>query len=121
MLVQQSFSRYQKSGCAVSTLCGAEIRKRLLQRMKTPIGHQTFDSSDTATITFDRQDQTGQHRNIVKQDGTCAALAEFTTVLGAAKIQILAENLEQRLVWRETDFDWLVVYLQCNVRLLHHV
>src|ERR1035437_130161 len=100
MLVQQSLSRYQKSGCAVSTLCGAEIRKRLLQRMETRIAHQAFNGRHAAPLTFDRENQTGQHGKIVEQNGACATSAEFTAVLGAAQIQILAENLEQRLVWR---------------------
>ena len=86
MLVEECLRCYQKSWCAVSTLCGAKIRKRLLQRMETRIGRQTFDGGDTATLTFDRENQTGKDRKIVEQDSTCPAFAEFASMLGAAQI-----------------------------------
>ena len=104
-LLQQLFSDEQKTGRTVTTLGCAEIRKRLLQRVKLSTQGHPLDRLDLAILGIESQHQARQNRAPVYQYGTRPAFAEFTTVLRSREIEILTQNLEQRLVRGEGDFD----------------
>ena len=88
--------------------------------MQPSVGPEPLDRRDRASLALEAEDEAGQHRLVIEQHGACAALAELAAVFGAAEIQILTQNLEQRLVRRERDLGRFAVDRQRDVRLLLH-
>jgi hypothetical protein len=101
MLVEERLRRHKKAGRAVTTLRRTEIGKRLLQWVQASVGRQPFDRRHFTPAAVDAEHKTRQDRLAIEQHGARAALAELAPVLRAAKVEILTQDLEQRLVRRE--------------------
>ncbi len=77
--------------------------------MKPAIRCKPLDGGDVPPRAIGAENQTGQHGLAIQQNGTGAAFTELAPVLGARQVQVLTQNLEQRLVRRERDLYWLAV------------
>jgi hypothetical protein len=84
--------------------------------MKTRRGRHPFDGLDAPPFALEPEVETGEHRATVDENGARSALAELATVLRPGQAEILAEDLEERLVWSERDLDALAVDVENDVR-----
>jgi hypothetical protein len=109
MFVQQHLRSHQEPWRAVATLGGAEIGECVLQRMQPAVTDQPFDGCDTAAIAIHAEHQAGQNRLAVEQDSARTAFTQLAAVLGAAQVQVFTQDLEQRFVRGECDFDRFAV------------
>jgi hypothetical protein len=116
MLVQQGFRGDQNCGGAVSALSCAEVGEGVLQRMKISLQAQAFDGQNISGITFNAEDQAGEHGLAIKKNGTRAAFSEFTAMLGAGVAEIFAKDFEQSFVRCERDVDLFTVQRDSNMR-----
>src|SRR2546425_7031910 len=101
---EQGFGSKQKRGRAVAALRGPQVGERLLQRMELPALRHRFDGAHGMAGACQAQHQARQHRHSIEQHGARAALTQLTAVLRSGESQILAQHLEQRLVWRKCHF-----------------
>ena len=77
-------------------------------------GH-ALDGLDAAALALEAEHEAREHRLAVDEHGAGAALAELAAVLGAGQPEVLAQDLEQRLVRRERDLDRLAVHAEPEV------
>ena len=64
---------------------------------------------DRAPLRLGGQHQAGEHRPPVEQHRAGAALAELAAMLGARKLHVLTQHLEQRLVHGQQELDAFAV------------
>src|SRR5262245_24549431 len=81
---------------------------------------EAFDGLDAAALALDRQHEAGELRLAVEQHGAGAALAELAAVLGAGEREVLAQDLEQRLVRGEGRLHRLAVDAQIQLDVPLH-
>src|SRR5438093_724755 len=118
-LPQQRGRREQEAGDAVAALGRAQLGEGLLQRMQRgPVG-KAFDGRDLATLAFHGQGEAREDRPAVHEDGAGAALPQLAAVLGPGQAELLAQDLEQRVVDGGQDFPVLAVHPQLDARLRH--
>src|SRR2546422_6045977 len=116
-LVEQRLRGEQDAGRAVTTLGRPELGERLLQWMElAALGH-ALDRRDLSPLDCDWQREAGQHGLAVHQHGARAALPELAAVLRPRQPEILAEDLEQRLVNGSQDVAALAVDRQRHADL----
>src|SRR5215468_4888707 len=102
---------------AVAALGGAELGEGLLEGMEPgPAGH-ALDRRDRLTLRLDGERQTRQRGLAVDEHGAGAALAQLAAVLGAREPEILAQDLEQRLVDGDDQLPRLAIDRECQLRL----
>jgi tripartite-type tricarboxylate transporter receptor subunit TctC len=77
--------------------------------MEPAVFEQPFNRDDLASIAFEAEEEARQGRRAVDEDGAGAALAELAPMLRAGQIQVLPEDLEERLVGVERGFGSLAV------------
>src|SRR5438270_3200488 len=117
MLVEERLRGDQEPWRAITALRGAEVSERLLKWVQPVVGREAFDGHDIASAAVDAEHQARQHRLAIEEHRARAALSEFAAVLGACEIQILAQDLEQRLVRIERDLGRLAVDGERYLRL----
>jgi hypothetical protein len=115
VLVEQRLGGDQESRRAVAALRRSEIGEGVLQRVQASVGGEAFDRRHRAAVAVDAQHEARQHRLAVEEHGARAALAEFAAMLGAAEVQVLTQDLEQRFVRREGDLGGFAVDGQRDV------
>src|SRR5690242_17287184 len=69
-LLQQLFRYKQEAGRTITTLRRAQIRKRLLKRMKLSASSHAFDCLDFPTFGIKAEHQTRQYRTAIDQHRT---------------------------------------------------
>src|SRR5258706_2569180 len=109
----------QDAGGAVAALGGAEVGESGLQRMELCAAGHPLHSLHRAPLALDRQHQAGELRLAVDEDCAGTALAELAAVLGAGEAEVLAQQLEQRLVRREGNLLRLAVERESELHLPH--
>src|ERR1700704_537566 len=75
---------------------------------RAAFGH-SFNGGDVAVFGIEPEKEARQNRLPVDQDRTRAALAEFASMLGARQAEVLAQDLQQGFVRRESDVGLLAV------------
>src|SRR4029453_1835866 len=75
-----------------------------------------FDGFDVPSFALEPEVETGQNRATVDENGARPALAQLAAVLRPGQAEILAEDLEERLVRSESDLDALGVDVENDVR-----
>src|SRR5262245_38608096 len=78
----------------------------------------SLDRLDPASLALEAEDETRENRPAVDENRARPALAELAAVLRAHEREVLAQDLEQRLVRRERAFDGLAVDVETDVRLV---
>src|SRR5712692_1884391 len=116
---EQRLGGHEDSRSAVAALRGAEVGERGLQRVQLGAARHAFDGLNRAALAFEREQQAGELRLAVDQHRAGAAFAELAAVLGAGEAEVLAQQLEQRLVRRERDFVAFAVDRQAELRMAH--
>ena len=114
--LQERLGRDEQARRAVAALRRPEVGEGLLQRVQAPVITEALDGHDVAGVAFEREEQAGQRRRPIHQHRAGAAFAELAAVLRARQIQILAQDLEQRLVGIERDLPRFTVDAQGNYR-----
>jgi len=84
MFVEQRLRRHEEARRAVPALRRAKIGERLLKRMQTPVGRESFDGRHAPPVALHAQNKARQDRLVVQQHGAGAAFAQLASVLGAA-------------------------------------
>src|SRR3989449_1641909 len=115
--VEKRLRGAQDSRSAVAALRGAELRERHLQRIGTRAPRESFDRDDRPILALEGEDQARELRPAVEQHRAGAALPQFAAVLGPGQAEVLAQDLEERLVRREGDLLGLAVDVQAQVHL----
>jgi hypothetical protein len=110
LAVEQRFGGDEDAGRAVAALRRTAIREFLLQRMQPPVLDEALDRQDVAPIAFGREREAREHGIAVEQHRACAALAQLAAVFRPGELQILAQDLEQRLVGVDEYVDALAVH-----------
>jgi hypothetical protein len=88
--VQQRHTRHDHAGGAIAALHGTRFDESVLQRML-----DAFDGRDLFAGGGPHGRNARADRLAVEQDGACAALAFATSVLGAGKVEVVAQDGEQ--------------------------
>src|SRR5213075_3521133 len=94
---------------AVAALRGVQVGKGRLERVRARGGGEPLHGRDLAPVALEAEEQAGEDRLAVDDDGAGPALAEFTAVLRAREPHVLAQDLEERLVGLERDLLRLAV------------
>src|SRR6266850_3208613 len=115
--VEERLRGAQDPRSAVAALRGAELRERQLQRMGARTDREPLDREDRTILALEAEDQARQLRPAVEEHRAGAALAQLAAVLGPGQAEILAQDLEQRLVRREGDLLRLSVDVEAQVHL----
>ena len=63
-----------------------------------------FDGLDAPALALEPEHEAGEHGLAVDQNGARAALAELATVFGSRQAEVLAKDLQERLVRSERGF-----------------
>src|SRR5690606_31475879 len=74
------------------------LDERALQRAELSLPRQAFDGRDLPSVRFHGQDEAGVHCLSVHPDGAGATLAFRATLLRPDQIEVVAEDVEQRVV-----------------------
>ena len=96
---------------------GAQLRERLLQRVEAGGRRHSLHGFDASSLALEAEVETGQDRPAVDEDRARSALAQLAAVLGPGQREVFAQNLEEGLVRRESDFDPLAVDVKPDMRL----
>src|ERR1700674_1915803 len=83
-----------------------------------PVGH-ALDGGDRASFDLDRQQKTAQLRTPIDKHGASAAFAELAAMLRARELHVLAQHLEERLVYCKVQLGALAVDIECDDLALH--
>src|SRR5881397_3719450 len=102
--------------CAIAALCRAQLGERFLERMEHPTLRHALDRLDPVAGAGEAEHQTGEDRCAIDEHGARTAFAQLAAVFRTREPQVLAQHLEQRLVWCERHFDWLPVQLERDLR-----
>ena len=116
--IEEHFCRYENAGSAVTALCGAEIRKGVLQGMKPSIFAKPFNGQNLPARALEGQNETGENRFAIQQNSASAAFAQFATVLRADMAEILAQDFQESLVGREGDVRLFPIQRETDLRRL---
>ncbi len=73
-----------------------------------------FDGGDGLSFQLHREQQAAELRFAADEHRAGAAFAELASVLGAGELQVLAQDLQQRLVHRHQELFLFAVDLQCQ-------
>src|SRR5262245_21121632 len=120
LALEQGFRGHQDARGAVAALRRSEVGKSGLQRMQLGAAGKAFHGLDAAPLALHRQHEAGELRLAVEQYGAGAALAELAAVLGAGEGEVLAQDLEQRLVRGEGRLHRLAVDAQIQLHVALH-
>jgi hypothetical protein len=96
--LKQRNRRNDHTGSAIGALEGFNIQKRLLDRMQAVRAAQAFDGSDFPSNRRGHGKPTGTLGSPVNQHGTSTTLPFAASVFCAGQAQIIAQNVEQRLL-----------------------
>ena len=88
---------------AEAALRGAGVEERLLERMEPIAGRQPLDGADGRAVRLDREHQARIDAHAVDHDGAGAAFADEAALLRAGQPEIVAQDLEERVVRRDLD------------------
>src|SRR5207249_2773180 len=116
LFFQERLRRQEESRRAIAALRGAEVRKGLLEWMESLPPRHAFHRLNVSAFALDAEVQTGENRPFVYEHGAGAAFPELAAVLRARQAQVLAQDLEKRLVRREGGLDGLAVDAEGNER-----
>ncbi len=117
-LGDQAHGRTDLSRRAVAALERIVIDERLLQRMQCAIRRQSFDGRHVGTVVHDGERETGIDPPPIHQHGARAALAVIASLLGAGKVEMVAQRIEQSRPRRDTKLRVDAVYDQRHRKLL---
>src|SRR5450759_2539802 len=98
VLRQEGVGRHELAGDAEAALDGALVEERLLERAQVPVDREPLDRHDLRPVGLDREHQAGIDDAAVQADGARTALAHEAAFLGARELQIVAQDVEQRVV-----------------------
>ena len=87
------------------------------RRTRGPGTGKTAVGLDRAAFAFHGEHHAGKDRLAVEQHGAGAALPELAAVLGPGELEVLAQDLEQRLVDGRQDLAVLAVHPELEERL----
>ena len=82
--------------------------------MQLTIAGQSFNGRDLVGLMHDREGEAGVDSPAVDVDGTGAALAVVTALLGAKQVEMLAQSIEHGGARIERQPVLLAVYVQHN-------
>ena len=94
----------------------ADLEKRLLQRMQSPVLLQPFDSRDFFLPDLANRSKAGVRWRAIDQNRARAALAFAAAVFGAREIEPIAKDGEQRIVGGNLGMTNCAVHPQCQMR-----
>src|ERR1035437_3248735 len=99
---QQRSGRHDLARLAVAALSDVHLFPRDLNRMKS-VGRQTFYGDDGLTDDGADRRHAGTQGAAVDVHRACAAYAHSAAVFGAFEVEDIAQDPEQRGVWRDID------------------
>src|SRR5438034_1816770 len=117
--IEERLRGHEHSGCAVAALRRALFRERDLQRVKRLAGRKALDRRHVGVAHESGKGQAGEDRNAIDKDGARPALAELASMLRAGEAELLAKDLEERVVRIRRDRSRLAVHAKGEELLRH--
>jgi hypothetical protein len=97
---KESRSRHHLAGLAITALRHIQVRPCELHGMRT-VERETFHSGDVGIARSGDWRLAGADRTTTNMHGTRAALADATSIFGAAQVEDVTENPQERhILWR---------------------
>ena len=90
-------------GNAEPALHRSSIDKRLLERIQLPVTGEPFDRRNGFAIALHRKHQARIDRTAVQEHGAGAAFTFGAALLRPGKRQLIADDVEQAVMWRDVD------------------
>jgi len=106
---KKSRSRHHLAGLAITALWNVEVRPRELHGMRT-VERETFHGGDVGIAGSGDWRLAGADRATANMHGTRTALADATSIFGAAQVEDVAENPQQWHILRRVDCEGFPVY-----------
>ena len=100
---EQRLRRDQLARDAEPALRGTRVEERLLERMQLTVGGEALDRRDAPTVGLDREDEARIDAHVIEQHGARAALADEAALLRAGQPEVVAQDLEERVVRLDLD------------------
>jgi hypothetical protein len=106
---KKSRSRHHLAGLAITALWHVEVRPRELHGMRT-VERETFHSGDVGIAGSGDWRLARADSATANMHGTRTALADATSIFGAAQVEDVAENPQQWHILRRVDCERFPVY-----------
>ena len=84
-------------------------RKACWRRRQRALGREALDRDDLAAVGLDRQHQAGVDDAPVEPHRAGAALPDQAALLRARQVEVVAEDLEERVMGRDLQPTWPAV------------
>src|SRR5690606_5259186 len=117
--VEQRLGRNEEAGGTDSALQGGMLEKLALQRMQRLATAHAFDGLDRLAVRLDAEHQARAYEAPIHHDAAGAAIAGAAAFLGARQLQLVAQDIEQRLLRLAERLDRIAVHRKGNVMLRH--
>ena len=117
VVVQEHLGGEEPTRCAVSTLDGIVLDRRLLQRVKLAVVRESFHRGYALAVASYRKRHAAQNRFAVHDDSTRAARARIATFSRAHQPQLLAQQTQQRQIRFYEKIVCVTVYSETNLLL----
>src|SRR6185437_575328 len=108
--------RHDHARGAVAALQAVIVAERRLHRMQLVALRDALDGGDAGTRSLSRQHGAGLHGPAVDMDDAGAALAGVTADMGASKVEVFAQEMDQKRPVLDIDGDRLAVHCQFDCR-----
>jgi len=96
VLIEQGGGGHDHSGDAVAALICSFIHERLLEGVEPAVGSKAFDGGDGFAVGIGGDGLAGESAFAVDVDGAGAAIARPAAEARAEKMQVFAEDIEER-------------------------
>jgi len=106
------------AGRAVSTLEAIVLDESPLQGMQVAFFGEALYGRNFSALILDRQSQAGKNAFAVGQHGACTARTLIAALLGAVKIEMVAQQIQKRSSQVDVGFDRLTVDQKAHGYLL---
>ena len=122
VLIEEGLGRERHAGCAEAALDGPVVDKGLLNGVECAVGVlHPFNRCDLSAIGLEGKGDTGLDGLAVEEDRAGPAFPESTALLGAGKVQVLAEKLQKRLPGLDGHLVGYSVHGDVKIYFLHGI
>ena len=112
MLVKKSFGGDNEAGRAEAALLRVIVNECLLDGMKMAGLAEAFHGGDLRALCVDGQHRAGVHSFVVHQHGASAAGAAIANALGAGKLKLVAQGVQQSDARFELRVELFAVHIE---------